>query len=210
MDERKGITLKQNDYVRLIDSKTGQIRVERGEQIVYLQPTEKMLTKVERGVNVDEETAVLIRSTTTGQLSLITDKQVFFPKADEQIVEVRNRIKLEDREAIIIKDKDGRYIFRRGTDDERAFFLQPHQELVRMRWSTGIHKDRRDLVITKMDLRPKFMWYEFEARTEDNVELIIGITFFWEVTELEKMIAVTDGGQLYFTPQDVDLTIRSG
>ena len=188
----EGITLQKNDYVRILDSKTGQIRVERGEKIVYLQPTEEMIGKIERGINVDEETAVLIRSITTGQLSLITEKQVFFPAADEQIMDIRTRIKLEDREAIIIKDKDGRYIFRRGSDDERSFFLQPHEEIVRMNWSTGIHKDRRDLVITKMDLRPKFMWYEFEARTEDNVELIIGITFFWEVTDLEKMIGVTD------------------
>ncbi|MEZ4592735.1 MAG: hypothetical protein R3D55_16545 [Chloroflexota bacterium] len=189
---RQGITLKKNDYLRIIDTNTGKIRVESGEKIVYLQPTEEELDVVKNGVNVDQETAVLIRNTTTGQLSLITEKQVFFPAPDEQIQDVRTRIKLEDREAIIIKDKDGRYIFRRGSDEERSFFLQPHQEIVKLLWSTGIHKDRRELVITKMDLRPKFMWYEFEARTEDNVELIIGITFFWEVKNLEKMIAVTD------------------
>lgn len=192
VQELTAVPLKKNEYIRLVDMKTGEIRVEQGEQTVYLQPTEKMMSKVEKGVNVDDETAVLIRNNTTGQLSLITNKQVFFPAADEKIVEVKKRIRLEDRESIIIKDKDGRYVFRRGSDQERAFFLQPYQEVVKLRWSTGIHKDRRDLVITKMDLRPKFMWYEFEARTEDNVELIIGITFFWEVTDLEKMIAVTD------------------
>jgi hypothetical protein len=50
-------------------------------------------------------------------------------------------------------------------------------KIVTLHWSTGIHKDCRDLGITKFVLRPKFMWYEFEVRTQDNVEIVIGITF---------------------------------
>jgi regulator of protease activity HflC (stomatin/prohibitin superfamily) len=108
------------------------------------------------------------------------------------VVEVRRRIVLEDHEAIVLKDRTGRYIIRRGTDEERSFFLDPYSELVTLHWSTGIHKDQRNLKITKLDLRPKFMWYEFEARTQDNVEIVIGITFFWEVIDFEAMIRVTD------------------
>ncbi len=122
----------------------------------------------------------------------------------QEIVSVHNRITLEDREAIVIKDKSGRYIIKRGSDEDRAFFLDPHSEIVELRWSTGIHKDQRNLRLRKLDLRPKFMWYEFEARTQDNVELVIGITFFWEISDFERMVRATDD-----TPGDICAHARS-
>ncbi|MEM7531733.1 MAG: hypothetical protein AAF639_06140 [Chloroflexota bacterium] len=204
LEERHGLVLKKNEYVRLLDKQTGIERVVRGEATAYLEPTEKVTQRVQTGVNLDDETAVLIRDIQSGQLSLVTDKQVFIPTADQEIVEVRSRIRLEDNEAIIIKDEHGRYLFRHGTDKERAFFLQPHHELMDVWWSSGIHKEQRNLHITKFDLRPKFMWYEFEARTRDNVELVLGVTFFWEIDNLETMIATTDD-----TPGDICSHARS-
>lgn len=38
--------------------------------------------------------------------------QLFFPSEDEEVVEVRKRIKLADNEAIILKDGEGKYHFR--------------------------------------------------------------------------------------------------
>jgi hypothetical protein len=189
---REAIYLKRNQYLRLIDKQTGQVRIERGEQSVYLQPTDKILEDVTEGVNIDEHTAVMVRDTDTGQLDLITEPQVFIPASNQEVADVRRRIVLEDQEAVVVKDRTGRYIIKRGTDEERTFFLDPYSKLVTFYWSTGIHKDQRNLKITKLDLRPKFMWYEFEARTQDNVEIVIGITFFWEVVDLEAMIRVTD------------------
>ncbi|MEO0564531.1 MAG: SPFH domain-containing protein, partial [Chloroflexota bacterium] len=104
----------------------------------------------------------------------------------------QNRIRLEDHETVVIREVDGSYSFRHGTDEMRSFFLEPHTELVSFWWSSGLTKDARNLNITKLDRRPKFMWYDFEVRTKDNVELIIGITFFWQVNEVEKMVATTD------------------
>ncbi|MEM7132114.1 MAG: hypothetical protein AAF702_37760 [Chloroflexota bacterium] len=205
VEERQSITLRQNEYVCLIDNLTGTVRVERGEQTIYLSPTEDVINAVQVGVNIDEETAVLVRDNRTGQLSLITNKQVFVPEPHQEVAEVRKRIRLEDNEAVIIKDENGRYLFHRGSDEtKRAFFLEPHQELVALRWSSGIYKDQRNLMITHFDLRPKFMWYEFEARTQDNVELVIGVTFFWEISDLEKMIGTTDD-----TPGDICSHARS-
>jgi hypothetical protein len=63
---------------------------------------------------------------------------------------------------------------------------------VQFRWSSGIHKDRRELRFTHLDRRPKFMWYEFEARTQDNVELVIGLTFFWQIADIAAMLRSTD------------------
>ena len=38
--------------------------------------------------------------------------QLFFPSEDEEVVELRKRIKLADNEAIILKDGEGKYHFR--------------------------------------------------------------------------------------------------
>jgi hypothetical protein len=199
------IPLKHNQYVRLMDNRTGLIRVERGEASVYPEPTEKVLDGgIQNGINIDEHTAVLVRDTGSGQLVLITEPQVFFPLPNQEIVDVRERIRLEDHETVVIKDEHGRYAFCRGSEEERAFFLEPYAELVAFRWSTGIHKDERALQVTRIDARPKFMWYEFEARTQDNVELVLGITFFWQIVDVEAMVAATDD-----TPGDICSHARS-
>jgi hypothetical protein len=189
--QEKAITLKQNQYMRVLDKSTGEVRVERGEAVVYLRPTEEILESPRDGVNVDEHTAVLIRGIDSGQYDLITTPQVFIPSADQQVVEVRQRILLEDHQTVVIRDKDGRYMIRRGTDAERSFFLQPYETLVMFYWSSGLDKSRRELRLTHIDLRPQYMWYDFAVRTQDNVELIIGITFFWQIVDVEQMILTT-------------------
>lgn len=186
------IPLKTNQYIRLIDKHTGMIRVERGEGRVYLGPTEEILDGVTEGINLDEHTAVLVRDTGSGRLTLVAEPQVFFPAPTQEIVEIRSRLLLEDHDTIIIKDPEGRYLLRQGTQEERSFFLPPYHELVTLYWSSGIHKDHRSLRITHLDTRPKFMWYEFETRTQDNVELILGITFFWQIVDVAEMLHTTD------------------
>ena len=164
-----------------------KVRVVRGETTVFLEPTERIIgNRTEDGVNIDEQTAVAVRDTTNGQLSLVTEQQVFIPAANQEIVDVQERIRLEDHETVIIKDKDGRYHFKNGSDDERSFFLDPYSDLVTLWWSSGLHKEKRELRITHIDVRPKYMWYEFEVRTKDNVELVIGITFFWQIVDVES------------------------
>lgn len=198
------IPLQANQYVRLQDSRNGAIRVERGESSVYRQPTEIVLQETANGINIDEHTAVVVRDIESGQLDLITEPQVFIPASNQELVKASHRIRLENLETVVIKDKTGKYIFRNGSDAERSFFLDPYSELVEFHWSTGIHKEARSLVITQIDSRPKFMWYEFEARTQDNVELVLGITFFWQVTDVEVMIKTTDD-----TPGDICSHARS-
>lgn len=198
------IPLSATQYVRLIDRRTGVIRVERGAQQVIPGPTEDLLEPPREGVNIDALTAVLVRDTRDGSLELITAPQVFVPAPHQSIVEVRKRIVLADHEAVVVKQRSGAFEIRRGTDAQRAFFLEPYDELVQFRWSSGLHKDRRELRLTHLDLRPKFMWYEFEARTHDNVELLIGITFFWQIVDVERMVRVTDD-----TPGDLCSHARS-
>ncbi|HEY9727950.1 MAG TPA: SPFH domain-containing protein [Chroococcales cyanobacterium] len=189
---RKRILLKQNQYVKLIDKSTGEIRIVRGECSFYLNPNQELLGQIREGVNIDEHTAALVRDVESGQLQLVAEPQVFFPAANQEIVELRKRILLEDHEAVVIKNRLGQYQIRRGTDAERAFFLQPYSQLVEFCWSRGAHKDKRDLKFSHLDSRPKFMSYEFDVRTQDNVELVIAITLFWQIIDIESMIRSTD------------------
>lgn len=186
------IPLQRNEYVRIMDQLTGQLRVEKGEQSVWLLPTEKLLGEVTPGIHVDADTAVMVRNLTTGSLELISQPQVFIPEPTQEVVEICPRIQLEDHECVVIKQADGSYEFRDGHSVERAFFLPPYCQLLHFRWSTGIHKENRDLHLTHLDLRPKFMWYEFDVRTQDNVELVVGITFFWQIVDVRRMVNTTD------------------
>merc|ERR1719247_3524038 len=48
-------------------------------------------------------------------------------------------------------------------------------------------------------MRPQFMWNEIDCRTQDNVELILETTLFWEVADLAQMVCKTGNltGDIY-------------
>jgi len=185
--------LKIFEYIRIQDRHTGAVRVERGEQLVFLGPSEELMDKKQSAVNVDEETAVLIRNKRSGQQHLVTEKMLFFPKNDEEILEVRKLIKLADYEACIVRDKTGKDMFYFGSNEkERSFFLPPHSSIVSLLWSRGRRREMRDLRIKILDLRPMYMSFEFNCRTNDNVELVLEGSFFWEITDLQAMVKFTN------------------
>jgi len=151
------------------------------------------MSSKKNAIEVDEETAVLVRNKRNGQQHLVTEKSLFIPADDEEVLEVRKLIKLAECEACIVRDKSGQDVFHFGKNkDQRSFFLPPHSELVKLLWSRGRRRERRDLTITKLDLRPTYMSFEFNCRTNDNVELILEGTFFWEVVDLSAMVQFTN------------------
>lgn len=193
-EKRSAIDLRCYEYVRVLDKNTGTVRVERGEKVVFLDRFEELIDGGKNlAVEIDENTAVLVRDKRTGQQKLMVEKQIFIPEPDEEVIRVQNLIKLADYEACIVRDKDGKDEFFFGkNDDQRSFFLPPYSELVQLRWSRGRRRARRDLLITKIDLRPMYMSFEFNCRTADNVELVLEGSFFWEVVDLEAMVKFTN------------------
>lgn len=213
-NKEHAIPLKHNQFVKILETKTGVQRVEIGEQLVFLSPTEKVLDAnqnrgIKQAVNIDEHTAVLVRNTENGQIFLETGKKLFFPKPKEEIEDIRRRIVLEDHQVVIIKDKDGRYMFKEGKksalseefdqkldksssgEKSRSFFLPPYCELVSLNWYASEEIQNPTEVVTHFDMRPQFMTYEFICRTCDNVELRLDLTFFWEIQDIRKMIHKT-------------------
>merc|ERR1712072_111814 len=104
---------------------------------------------------------------------------------------------LADHEAMIVKDKEGlfRYYYgsdsKRASDQPRSFFLPPYSEIVKLCWSRGRRREKRDLYIDRFDTRAQYMSFEFNCRTKDNVELVLEGTFFWEVVDLALMVRTT-------------------
>lgn len=119
--EGRAMALNKFQYVKLVDKQTGIIRVERGEQLVYPTAFEDVVGDgVQSAVNVDETTAVMVRDRENGQLYLHTRPGLFYPTALQEIESIQHRISLEDHETVIIKDKDGRFIFKHGTEKPGA------------------------------------------------------------------------------------------
>jgi hypothetical protein len=192
--KKQALDLKVYEYVKIQNKKTGEVRTERGEKLVFLDAFEELVGQSKQvAIEVDEETAVLVRNKRSGQQHLVTEKMLFVPSHDEEVAEVRKRIKLADYEACIVRDKSGKDLFYFGSnEDQRSFFLPPYSDLVQLLWSRGRRRERRDLRIQKLDLRPMFMSFEFNCRTNDNVELILEGSFFWEVVDLRSMMKFTN------------------
>jgi len=188
----QAVTLNKDEYVDVIDQDTGEMKVIRGECSYKLKPFEKFQGGLEKAIHIDDHTAVIVRDLGNGSLKMVTEKQIFFPEADEKVERVTQKVLLEEHEVVVLKDKEGKYHFRRGKDENSSFFIPPHWEVLNFRWSSGLHKDERNLCISKFDLRPKFMWYEFDVRTRDNVELSLNVTLFWQVLDVEVLVSATD------------------
>merc|ERR1711953_51800 len=121
-----------------LDTVSGQVKTHQGAMSVWPGPDEQVLDGGKKqAVEVDEEHAVLVRDKRSGQLRLVTEKQLFFPGPDETIEKVQELIKLADHEAIVIKGKDGVFHFYYGSDEKRApdqprcFFLPPNSEILK-------------------------------------------------------------------------------
>lgn len=116
-----------------------------------------------------------MRNTLTGQLRLEMGKKLFIPNANEEVEEVRKKIVLEDNQVAILKTIDGRYIYKGGKatqmeDDpvlkeysdessDRAFFVPPFCELVKLEWFKGDGIDQPTVVMSLFDMRPTFLNY---------------------------------------------------
>lgn len=128
-EKTKAITLEANEYIRLVDDVTGKIRVETGEKLVYPAPTERFLEAgKKRGVAVDPETAVLLRSRKTGDLRLHTQHGMYFPSTDDDIVKVQKLITLAEYQTMVIKDRFGQYHFVSGAIQAQPMSEQTNDE----------------------------------------------------------------------------------
>ncbi len=208
------ITLTQNEYVKIKDNKTGQIRVEKGPAKVILKQYENKIDDVNKAYEINEHNAVLIRNIDNGSYELITaidDKNSmnFFPSATQEVVEKRTKIILEKYEIVVVIDKNGKHNIMRGSDDTRSFFLPPYCKLLSQDWSNDIvgitrNQKLKQSDVSKFDIRPQYMDFDFTIRTSDNVEIVVCLNFYWQIMDIQKMIEKTSDA-----PEDICRHIMS-
>jgi len=214
VDEKQlGMQLQNHQYIKLFDMTTGKVRVVRGEQLVFPGAMEEVVQEVSKGVSVDDDTAALILDKVTGQQRLVKEKGLYIPGPYEQVLEERELIRVEPHEVAIVRDVSGSYTFYNGSAGGvgTAFFLPPHSELVTMRWSddSGV---AGQVVVTKIDSRSQYSFFEYTVRTSDNVELVLKGTVFWQILDVPRMIERTGDpkGEVWYHARSALIQAVSG
>lgn len=203
-DIKKKIVLKQFEYIQVVNKNTGIIRVERGPSTIILKPTEERINDVQTALEINQDTAAYIFNTDTGAYDLIQitkddESFMFVPSPTQKVIEVRQRIKLQDFEAMILTDKNGKYVFMRGDNGTGSFFLPPYCKILTQEWSIDLEKKKTEVMrITNFNLRPQYMDFQFPIRTKDNVVIEIELNFYWQIVDIEKMVSITSD-----PPQDI-------
>ncbi|CAM2704678.1 unnamed protein product [Rotaria socialis] len=202
------VVLNHTQYCRIIESRTGVMRIEKGPKTFALGPYEALMRIDNHDIfdiiNIDTENAVLVKNLDTGLDELITTPQKFIPSFTQKFMEIRNLIKLAPYENMILIDKDGQHILKNGIKD-KSFFIYPYQQIYMQQWSNDLKKDHRSTVqVDRFDTRNQYMDYEFLVRTADNVEIILDVSIFWQITDLYKLVLVTQD-----PPEDICNHTRS-
>jgi hypothetical protein len=184
---REAISLKSNEYIRILDTGNGNVRVERGEQLVTLSPTETLLSStgkkggnVETAVNIDSQTAVVVRNTKNGQIDLITQKGLFFPGPYEVIESVQKKIILQDQHTIILRDQAGNYHFKSGVSAPASTAVVPAAD------QTAEAAPEKPTLDKKKSRKMKGKGKEDEPEFEPEIEFerAFFLPPFWEIVRL--------------------------
>lgn len=190
----KKLVLEKDEYIQLLDKKTGNERVLQGPDQVVPEPTEIAEAGVQKAVFLTDQQAAVVIDRTTGQRRLETTNGVLIPGAYERVMEVRSKYLVLSHQAAVTRDPAGTLRMISGALGSTAFFLQPYEELVQMQWSV-YGPDSQDPVpkepVTMIDLRAQQQFYNVEVRTSDNVKIRMQGTHFWQVQDVLTMIAMT-------------------
>ena len=237
--------LTELDYLIVTDRKTGDKQViqgptrylpcqlpegegeNAGTQCAEYDIGPKTATRV-----VTDDTALLVKSTQTGQLRLVTEIGPFFPTPFEQVIEERSLIRVTEYETIVVERADGSYDIKAGqltcaftsgtsgcptgcaqnttagyesctgtpSGGGTSFFLQPYTSVVTLSWTIGSDVEsttstggRVRQSLQKIDTRVQQLFFEFDdVRTADNIEFEVEGTIFWQVGDVQDLLAGTE------------------
>lgn len=193
VEQTKKIVVRKGEYIRLRDQVEGTERVVAGPDSIVPKAMEVTPEGVQTARLLDVQTALLLRDRETGRQRLVSNAGVYIPSAYDEIIEERRLIHVLPHEAVIERDATGQLLFHTGSE---SFFLQPYHQLVEMNWSnfwdhSSKGADVTKVPVTKIDMRAKKMFFEYEVRTSDNVKLVLGGAIFWQVTDVRRMVNAT-------------------
>lgn len=199
---QKKIVLKKDQYIRLIDRLSGVERVLRGADSIVPGPWEESNEGVQQAAFINRDSAAVVLYKVDGTKRLHTQTGPFFPKPYEVIVEMRSLIRVLPHETMVVRDAFGHYLIQsgagaNGTGTGHAFFLKPFEDIVEMTWSTfsepqegGQQAIGREK-LTRIDMRARKVFFQYDVRTNDNVALRIEGTIFWKIVDVAKLVDTT-------------------
>lgn len=194
------LVLEKDQYIRLLDEKTGRERVVRGPETLVPRPSEVYPEGVQKAKFLDTETAVLVLNQSSGQERLVAERGVFVPNPEEEILETRKLIRVSPQETVVVRDDKGTITVYSGNNglQNSAFFLPAYAEVVTHDWSSYSDPPASGSVqtagrnkFTKIDMTERTMFFLWQVRSSDNVKLSLEGTIFWRVMDVPLMINVT-------------------
>lgn len=185
----KAVVLSKLEYVRVTHTLSGVLTTAAGPQLFFPDAWDSVSHKYE-AVRADADTAVLVLDKESGVQRLVTTIGPFFPGPYEQVIETRSRIRVAPHQVAVTRGLDGSYTFYNGSSSGQgtSFFLEPHKELVTMKWSLD-HSGTMN--VDKIDRRAQYGAFSCTVRTSDNVELVLEGTIFWQVIDVPTMVQHT-------------------
>merc|ERR1719160_1188366 len=75
--------LKSFEYVKILDTSTGILRIERGEKLIYLKPTEQLQGGVQQAISLKKVEYVRLIDSKTGKIRVERGEQLVFPEPTE-------------------------------------------------------------------------------------------------------------------------------
>lgn len=212
---RPKIVLKRDQYIRFVDRSTGRVRVVRGPESVTPAAWEESKEGVQQASFINANSAAIVLNKGDGSKRLETTTGVFFPGHYEVVVETRNLVRVLPHETMVVRDAYGKYDIKYGTGTDgsqgTSFFLQPFDEIVEMDWSTFSEPPEGGLQtigyekVSRIDMRARKVFFQYDVRTNDNVALRIEGTIFWKVHNVTKLLAKTadPAGDVWYKARSV-------
>merc|ERR1711912_135321 len=106
-----GVSLKKHEYVRITDSATGEVRIEKGEQLVFPGPMEIMESKHSAWKLRRHEYIKLI-DTATGEIRVEKGEKIVFPTPTEDtrpqshFAQVCEAVEINEETAVLVQSKE--------------------------------------------------------------------------------------------------------
>lgn len=185
VEHRDSISLSREEGKYVQNDDTGEVRLERGEQDLFLEQNESFWEKI---LTAEEREALGFVPQQLGReiRILAASPRARHQNSDAVVID------LEDHQAICLHDgTQSRIVFGPST-----VFLEPHERPRVLHLSGGVPVRPNVLRVAVVDLGPDFILDKLAVRTKDNATLVLDVNFHWrflvEPQVPEKIFSLKD------------------
>eukprot|EP00929_Paragymnodinium_shiwhaense_P118210 TRINITY_DN9006_c0_g1_i3.p1 TRINITY_DN9006_c0_g1~~TRINITY_DN9006_c0_g1_i3.p1 ORF type:complete len:902 (+),score=160.60 TRINITY_DN9006_c0_g1_i3:188-2893(+) len=187
-------SLKAHEYMIVLDSQTGDKRVQKGPGRFTLDPVEE-LVEVRMGVSLKAHQYVFVTDMSTGTTVTVRGPLQYVPADPDAVVsEIKEVHILAEYETMVTRAMNGSLTYYSGANGGGNVVLEPDSEFLVFNWSAGgdMESNRKYDSFLKIDtrIRPLPFWFD-DVRTSDNMEFELEGTIFWRVVDVQKLVNAT-------------------